>query len=590
MNILRQVGVWLVRVLAVFGGLFLVLVLVGLVGLVLLNRGPQIADNSVLEIKLAGDLPEKANSDLLSGLLGSDTLTLKDLLGDLKKAAKDNRIKAVLLRIDGAALGWAQTEELRDALVALRKSGKPVTGYAELMNERLYYLALAFDRFYMPPGGIFEMNGLVNSTSHYPGLFAKLGIGVQYFRYGKYKSQSGESLGRVAFSEPVKEMINANLSEQFETFVAAVAAGRRIPVTEVRGLVDASGLSAEWALSHRLIDGVAYWDEVESQLKKQTGSDPDKNLQTVSATDYTRVAPASVGLAVGANKVGLIVAQGLIVSGNGGSPNPLSDGPTQGSEPLIKALREAGRRDEIKAVVLRVDSPGGAGIGCDLVRREVEKLRAKKPVIVSMGDSAASGGYWISMDATAIVAQPSTQTGSIGIWSVVPNLQKLYSNLALTPETFKRGAHADELIGLRPLSPSEAQGYDERLLFEYRRFVSLAAQGRHKPVADLEKIAQGRTWLGRRAQQLGLVDRLGGLDTALALAADKAKLSPDSVTFEPIDQESSPLASLLGQDALRLILRTLGIEQTVRQMAPTTGFDLLFKERLFPLASPEKFD
>ncbi|UFP92791.1 signal peptide peptidase SppA [Gloeobacter morelensis] len=590
MSTLKIIGLWLGRILAVIGALAVVLAVVAVVGLLLLGRGPQIADNSVLEIKLAGDLPEKASEDPIAGLLGTPALTFKDALDNLKKAAKDPRIKGVVLRLDGNSLGWARVEELREAIAKFRQSGKFAVGYAEGISERGYYLALALDRLYLPPTGGFEMNGLVSSNSHLPGLLAKVGIGVQYFRYGKYKSVSGETFGQQAFSEPVKAMINFNLTEQYDTFVSAVAAARKIPAPEVRRLIDTNRPTAEWALANKLIDGIAYWDEVEADLKKRVGLAADKELEKVSASEYARVNLEDLDLNRGPNKIGYIVAEGLVVSGGSGLVNPLSGGPVQGSEPLIKALREAGQREEIKAVVMRVNSPGGAGLGCDLVRREVERLRAKKPVVVSMGDSAASGGYWIAMDASAIVAQPSTQTGSIGIFAVIPNVEQLNRDLTLTPEVFKRGARADALGGNRPLNPEEAKIFDQELLASYRRFVALAAKGRNTTVPQMEAVAQGRTWLGRKALELGLVDRLGGIDTAIALAAEKAKVAPDSVALERLEGEQSTLASLLGAEATRTALRSLGIEQTASRIAPPFSLDVLLSEHLYPLALPQRFE
>jgi protease-4 len=245
----------------------------------------------------------------------------------------------------------------------------------------------------------------------------------------------------------------------------------------------------------------------------------------------------------------LIYSVGLIVSGKGGGASPFGGGETQGSEPLIKSLREAGADDTIKAIVFRVDSPGGAGLGCDYVRREIEKVRVKKPVIVSMSDVAASGGYWVSMDATAIVAHPSTYTGSIGIFSVVPSFAGLYDKLGLNNETFKVGEHADALIGARKMTEAETKRFDDDLHASYVRFVELAAKGRGKTPADMETFAQGRTWLGTQALANGLVDKLGGFDAAIALGKEKAHLGADeTVSLQLFDKKKSVLQELLKRD------------------------------------------
>jgi protease IV len=589
MDFLRTVGGWLRTLLAAIGGL-IVLSIVALIAFGLSNRGPKIADQSVLVMDLKGELPEYAATDFTTSLLGNPTLTFKDQLDNLKKAAKDNRIKGVLVKLDGLGAGWAQIQELRDAFTEFHKSGKFAIGYSEAINERGYFLALALDSYYMPPTGFFEMNGLTAEVTHWPGLLQKLGVGVQYFRYGKYKSQSGESLGRTALSEPVKEMINLNLDEEFGVFVKAVADGKKLSVEQVKQLIDTNLPNSEWALEHKLIDGIAYTDEVESMIKKRIGVDADKDLEKVKASDYGQIALEDLGLNKGPNKVGIVYSVGLIVAGEGGGASPLSSGPSQGAEPIIRALQAAGKRDDIKAVVFRVDSPGGAGLGCDLVRRAVEQLAKKKPVIVSMGNYAASGGYWVSMDATAIVADPLTLTGSIGIWSVLPNVEALNKNLALNVESFKRGNRADALSGNHPLNPENAKIFDQELLKDYQRFVQLAAQGRHKSLAAMQEVAQGRAWLGAHAQTLGLVDKLGGFDTAVALAAEKVKVAPTDLSLEVLQKQESSLGTLLGQNATGLILQALGIERTVQKFKTPLSLDLLLEHHTFPLMEPVKVD
>lgn len=501
--------------------------LVGGVFLALGNREPNIVQDSVLTLDLNSDLPEfNPGGSPLD--FGSEPLTLKAQLDNLKKAAADSRIKGLWVRLDGYEGGWAKTEELRDALIKFKRSGKFLIGYAGDLDERGYYLSLVLDELYMVPEGRFEMNGFVYQATHLPGLLSKLGIGVQYFAFGKYKSQSGQSFGLKAFTPPVKEMINFNLDGRFKRFVQAVAKAKGLTQAQVQQLIDTNIPTTEWALNHKLITGVLYEDEILDKLKAKLAQ-KEGALAQVSDSDYHQVPLSKFGLNQGEDKIALIYSVGLIVPGGGGSASPLTGEVSQGSQPIVDALREAAADKAVKAVIFRVDSPGGAGNGPDLVRREVERTKLKKPVIVSMSDAAASGGYWVSMDATAIVAQPSTTTGSIGVYSVIPNLQQLNQNLELAPEVFKRGSRADAISGNRPLDATEAALYRAQLYKFYARFVNLAAKGRGKTPADMEKIAQGRSWLGDTAQTLGLVDALGGLDTALALAKNKAKL--------PLDQE-----------------------------------------------------
>jgi len=576
-----------------------ILILIGLgLGLLvfLLTRGPQIPDPAVLKVELSGPLPEYVPRRFPESLFTERTLTVKDHLDNLKKAASDKRIRGVVFKIGAFDAGWAKVEELRDAIAELRKKGKFAVAYSEGMAEQGYYLALACDELYMPPGAFFEMNGLVSDVVHYPGLLEKLGIEVQYFRYGKYKSQSGEMLGRKALSDPVKEMINYNLEMQYHIFVAAVAEARKLTHDEVLALVDSWRARSEWARDNKLIDAVAYWDEVESKIKKRIGVAEDKKLATVKPSAYREVSPSDAGLDGGKHKMALIYSVGLIVAGGGGF-DPFSGDSSQGTDPIIAALREAGEDQSVKAIIFRVDSPGGAGLGCDLVRREIERLKQKKPVVVSMSDLAASGGYWVSMDGTAIVAHPSTITGSIGIFSVVPNLKGLYDKLALNPEVIKRGAHADELLGVRALTPEEAKTFDEELFKSYNFFVDLAAKGRHQTHEQMEEVAQGRAWLGQRAVELGLVDKLGGLETAVALAKEKANLpANESVRLQLIEHRRGWLDGILGSDeeeqtarAIHQAIRASGLAPLFKQaghLMPITPA-MLERDHLFALAEYE---
>lgn len=507
-----------------------------------------VSDGAVLKLRLGGEIPEYVAAEGLDELFGPKVVTVQQHVFNLKKAAADERIKGVLLELEPLLVGPAKVEELRDALVAFKQSGKFVIAFSEFMSEREYALAIAADTIVMPRDSRFEFNGFATDLAHYPGLLEKLGIEVQYFRFGKYKSGSGEQLGRKAFSEPVREMISSNLARGFEHFVSAVARARKLEPDVVRTLVEEAGEKSDWALEKKLIDRLAYWDEVEAELRAKTGLKPDEKVKFVSAAKYRGVSGKEAGLPEGKHTFALIYSVGLIVAGKGGV-DPFSGGASQGADPIIAALRKAVADDDVKAIIFRVDSPGGAGLGCDYVRREVERAREKKPVIVSMSDVAASGGYWVSMDATAIVAQPSTYTGSIGIFSVVPNLGPLYEKLDLNNETFKQGAHADAVIGARKMTDDEAKQFEANLFTSYRRFVELAAKGRKKSTDELEAVAQGRTWLGDEALEKGLVDRLGGVTEAIELAKEKAGLSKDDrVKLELFTPKKTFLQALLEQD------------------------------------------
>ncbi|MBL9037390.1 MAG: signal peptide peptidase SppA [Archangium sp.] len=529
-------------------GLFVMLAVGGVVAATVVGNTVTVDDRAVLRITLGGDIPEFVHAEGFDDLFGTKPVTVRQHVLNLKKAAVDTRVKGVVLRLEPLAIGWAKIEELRDALTDFKKSGKFVIAYSEFMTEKEYALALAADTIAMPPDSRFEFNGLAMDLAHYPGLLEKLGIEVQYFRYGKYKSASGQQFGMKAFTEPVKEMLNDELNGVFNSFLDAVSTARGLEKPELLKLIDEAGEKADWALEKKLIDTVAYWDDIEATVRTKAGIDADAKIKWLSAAKYRDVDPVSAGLPKGKHTFALVYSVGLIVSGKGDGASPFG-GDTQGSTPLIAALRDAVDDDSVKAIILRVDSPGGAGLGCDYVRREVEKARAKKPVIVSMSDVAASGGYWVSMDASGIVAQPSTYTGSIGIFSVVPSLGGLYEKMGLNNETFKVGAHADAVIGARVMTPDEAKHFDSDLYASYKRFVDLAAKGRGKTFDELEAVAQGRTWLGTQALANGLVDRLGGFDAAIALGKEKANIAADdTVQLRLFDKKKTFVQQLLSQD------------------------------------------
>lgn len=545
-------GAGLILALGCFG--FLALGFAGIVVLAAIgsdgSSGGSVEDKSVLRMKLTGGTPEYVRSTGLDELFGGSPVTVRQHVFNLEKAAADKRIKGVLLELGPMeGTGWAKVEELRDALVTFKKSGKFVVAFSEYLSEREYALALAADVIVMPKDSWFEFNGLATDISHYPGLLEKLGIEVQYFRYGKYKSVSGEQTGRTAFTEPVKEMIRQNMDVTFTHFVDAVASYRKLDPVKVKALVEEGRTKSDWAAENKLIDQLGYQDEVETLLRTKLGVEEKEKIHFVPAGRYRNVTPAEAGLDEGKNTIALIYSVGLIVSGKG-SDDPFGGDSNQGSDPLIKSLRKAVEDEDVKAIILRVDSPGGAGLGCDYVRREVARARAKKPVIVSMSDVAASGGYWVSMDASAIVAQPTTATGSIGIYTVIPNLGGLYEKMGLNNETFKVGEHADALIAARKFTEAEAKQWDTDLFASYNRFVSLAADGRKMDNDKMQELAQGRTWLGSQAKENGLVDALGGFPAAIAIAREKANIpASETVGLKLFDRKKTFLEEILNRDA-----------------------------------------
>ena len=596
-------GAGLILALGCFG--FLALGFAGIVVLAAIssgeNNGGTVEDKSVLRMKIAGGTPEYVRSSGLDEIFGSAAVTVRQHVFNLEKAAADKRIKGVFLELGPMeGTGWGKIEELRDAIVTFKKSGKFVVAFSEYLSEKEYALALGADVIVMPKDSWFEFNGLASDISHYPGLLEKLGVEVQYFRYGKYKSVSGEQSGRTAFTEPVKEMIRHNMDVTFGHFVDAVASYRHLDAEKVKALIEEGRTKSDWAFEQKLIDQLGYQDEVETLLRTRLGvTDPKEKIHYVSASRYRNVEATEAGLPEGKHTIALVYSVGLIVSGKG-SDDPLGGESNQGSEPLIKALRRAADDTDVKAIIMRVDSPGGAGLGCDYVRREVERARAKKPVIVSMSDVAASGGYWVSMDATAIVAQPTTATGSIGIYTVVPSLGGLYDKLGLNNETFKVGEHADMLIAARKFTDTEAKQWDTDLFASYNRFVSLAAAGRKMDNDKMQDLAQGRTWMGSQARENGLIDELGGFPAAIKLAREKANIpAGETVALKLFDKKKTLIEALLQRDtededapelAVTLLSKSVeasGLRPLFRKIPGLSGLArevVTGKETLFPMA------
>ncbi|MCI0495087.1 signal peptide peptidase SppA, partial [candidate division KSB1 bacterium] len=450
--------------------------------------------------------------------------SIKSISDNIEKAKADKKIKGILLRINNNTMGWAKIDEIKQKLDDFKNSGKYVIAYlGSFVSESEYYLALSADSIFAVPGGFMEMNGLVTETVHLPGLFEKLGITIDYFAYGKYKSRSGEEMGRKKHTAPVLEMLNDLLDWQYNHMVSAIAARLNLSQSEIKNTIDKGYLTPEKFLELGWIDGILYEDQVFDKLKALNGISQTRKLNQISSATYSDISLESLGLNKGKDRIALIYSQGVIMEGDD-TVDPISFEESAGTDPMIRAIRNAVKSNSVKAIVFRVDSPGGSGLGCDLVWREILQAKGKKPVIVSMSDYAASGGYWVSMGATAIVSHPSSLTGSIGIWSIFPNIGGLYDKLGLVAENVKRGKHADMFLGSKKLDDYERKLMSDRLFETYKEFVNKAATSRAMTYQQLEPHAQGRAWMGEQAKKYGLVDELGGMDQAIALAKEKANI------------------------------------------------------------------
>jgi len=512
--------VWII--LGIFGALILVAILgIALLWAALRKGEPTIRDNSVLALRVAGSLPDYSPDDPFKRFFGGPDQSLTGLVMQFKKAKVDNRIKAILLDIDTSGVGWGKAEEIRDAITDFRSSGKPVYAYIEFGLNKEYYIATACDKIIVPPPGELFINGLAADVMFFRGSLDKLGIYPDIYQIGKYKS-AGDMFTQKQMTEAHREYINSMLQDLFDRYVNAIAQARHKSPDDVRKLIDDAPYSATQAKQAGLIDDSLYHDAVEQQLKKLLGYKDADTFTLVRSADYRDVEPESLGLNKG-ERVAVIYATGDI--GSGSSQNSPSGDQSIGSDTLAKALTDAAADKTIKAIVLRVDSPGGSGLASDIIWHAVEAANQKKPVVVSMSDVAASGGYYISASAAKIVAQPSTITGSIGVVAGKPVVRGFYDWLGISNEYVLRGKNAGMFRETEKFSDDERAKFEQWIKDTYYNdFVPKVAKGRKKDPQFIDSVGQGRVWTGGQAKDRGLVDEFGGLDKAIEVAKQLANI------------------------------------------------------------------
>jgi protease-4 len=519
-----KIALVIVGLVAVF-----VLLLGLVVAVVLMSLGdePDVASNSVLVLNVEGSLPDYTNADEFSSrFFGGETNSLSNLLLQLRKAKADTRVGAVLLDIRMLGGGWAKADEIREAVADFRKSGKPIYAYMEFGGDKEYYIATAAERVYVPPIGDLFINGLAAESMHFKGSFDKLGIVWDSYQIEKYKT-APESFTREDMSEGEREQLNSLLDEIFNRYVTQVAEARRKSVEDIRALVDNAPHNAPAALEAGLIDGALYREEVEGELKKRLGYKDDEKLRKVSTAEYRQVTPQSLGLNQG-EAIAVVFASGPIEPGRSNDGSFGGD-QTVGSDTLVKAINDARDNKDVKAIVLRVDSPGGVTYPSDLIWKAVEEAKRKKPVVVSMGDLAASGGYYIAMGANRIVAQPLTLTGSIGVYAYKPVIKGFYDWVGVSSEYVLRGKNAGLYRETEKFTNEEREKFEGSMRnFYWNQFLPKVADGRKfQNVEAVHEVARGRVWTGAQGKEKGLVDEFGGLDRAVEVARELAKIPAD---------------------------------------------------------------
>ncbi len=517
-------------------GLLIGLVLAGLTLVVfafslarLGSRKPVVADASTLILSLSGDIPEKSPVENPIPFIGGPTpLTVHQVWHGLRKATTDSRIKAVVLVTGQLDTGWAKLEELRADLLAFKQSGKPLVAFLRAPRTREYYLASVADRLYVSPEDMVDVKGLRAEVTFLKGTLDKIGVEMQVEHVGRYKD-AGDMLTQTSMSPESREATGAVLDGIYGSLVQGLATSRKRTPEEIRLAIDDGPYTASQAAKRGLVDALRFEDQVYGEVADRI---KQKELKKLSFRDYVQ----AIGPETGGKKIALLVGEGTILRGGGSDAFGSDEGFT--SIPFIRQIREVAKDRDVAGVILRVDSPGGDAFASDEILREIKLLRDKKPLIISMSDTAASGGYYVAMTGDPILAYPTTVTGSIGVVYGKPNLRGLYDKLGITKEILARGKNADIDTDYKPLTPEARAKLKIGLEEFYRGFVQKAADSRKRPYGEVEPLAQGRVWLGLDAKNRGLIDELGGLDKAVELIKKKASLaSGERVRLIPYPQK-----------------------------------------------------
>jgi len=484
----------------------------------------KIESSSILHLKFDYEIPERTSDNPLqnfdfSTLKTTQNLGLNDILKNIKKAKEDSNIKGIYLNMPNLNAGIATIEEIRNALINFRKSGKFIIAYNEFYTQGSYYLATSANKIYLNPQGIVEFKGLHSEIMFFKGMLEKLGIEPEVIRHGKFKS-AVESFILDKMSPENREQTLTYVGSIWNFLLQGISEQRHISVDSLNFYADSMLVrNAEACLKLKFVDGLKYYDEIIDELKTASGINVKKDLKIVELGEYKKV--RGLHKSGKKEKVAVIYANGQINSGKGDDENI-------GSDDLASTIREARTDSTIKAVVLRVNSPGGSALASDVIWREVELTKKVKPVIVSMGNVAASGGYYISCPANVIVADHSTITGSIGVFGLLWNGQKFFNEkLGITIDGVQTNANSSIGSVFRKINPNERAVIQEGVEQIYDVFIGHVADGRKMEKANVDSIGQGRVWSGVNAKEIGLIDEFGGLEDAIEIAKKKAKITTD---------------------------------------------------------------
>ena len=529
----------------------MILIFVGIIASSTSKDTPEVKENSLLLAKFNAPIVDRADDNPFTKLMsgnpyGNDPMGLDQILKDLDKAEKDENIKGILLNLRGVSARMATLSEVRDALLDFKKSGKFIYAYADSYTQKSYYLASVADSIFMTPEGGFLFLGMSAEVMFYKKALEKVGVELQVIRHGSYKG-AVEPFLRQDLSDENREQIESYMGAIWDKYMSDVSVSRNIPVEKLHTFVDElAAIDNKKLMETGLIDGLIYYDEMLSLMKVKLGVEEEDDLEAITLKKYKDV-QTKEKKKYSRDKIAVIYAMGSVVDGEAGEGSI-------GSARIARAIRKARRDESVKAIVFRINSGGGSALASDVIHQEVKLAAEVKPLVASMGDVAASGGYYIAAPADTILASPNTITGSIGVFGLFPNIQVLLNDkIGISTDMVKTNAHSDVMSINNPLDPAE-RAYIQKMVDDtYNTFVNVVAEGRDKSYEEIDAIGGGRVWAGTNALELGLIDMYGGLEKSIEVAAEMAGLENYRVQSLPKldDRMTAIMKQLTGGAAVR---------------------------------------
>ncbi|MFH0757307.1 MAG: signal peptide peptidase SppA [Bacteroidota bacterium] len=559
-----------------------VLIFVGIIAASTSKEIPQVKENSLLMANFSAPIADRSDNNPFTKFMsgnpyGDDMMGLDQILKDLDKAEYDENIKGIFLKLSAVPAGIATLGEIRDALLDFKESGKFIYAYADSYSQKSYYLASVADSIFMTPKGSFLFYGMSAEVMFYKNALEKVGVEMQVIKHGTHKD-AVEPYTRENLSKENREQIEGYMGAVWEKILGDISESRDLSLEKLNQMADdLVTLDAKQLAETGLIDGLIYYDEMLSLMKAKMNVEEENDLEAISLNKYKDV-PVKEKKEYSRDKIAVIYAMGSVVDGNAGEG-------FVGSERIAKALRKARRDKSVKAIVFRVNSRGGSALASDVIQREVKLAAGEKILVASMGDYAASGGYYISASADTILASEGTITGSIGVFGMIPNIKELMNDkLGITTDVVKTNRHADMMTVMDPLDPVERAIIQRSVDNTYDTFVNVVAEGRGKSYAQVDEIGGGRVWAGQDALDNGLIDMIGGLEKSIEVAAEMAGLENYRIQSLPVLED--PLTAIMkelkggsGVRASRILRQELGDQyihyKTLQDISKMNGIQAL---------------